>query len=196
MENTYTSPGEITNIRELKSDKESKINSLVNNLKIKDVEDDKAFENTINSIKRAVLINPVVLQEPEFVDHKYSEKRLSFTDQVAGLSKDHYYHEVSFPFTGSKEIFLHQPEDGFSWSSSEYGLIMPRNSSIRVYVDLPQLDPEKAKSEARRLLSMTLQFVDKNNRSVESWNAGWSSRIETQLKNKREELIKLFGVKK
>ncbi len=113
--------------------------------------------------------------------------------QMLGMSRHHYVHKVEFPFTGDTELFDHTPEVGFSYSSSDHGLVLPSYNRLTVYVDLPELNPTRAIAEARGLLSMTMQFVNSNNASIDIWSQSISNRIDQQLQQKREELVKLFG---
>jgi hypothetical protein len=194
MTNNFTSPYNRPYFSQLKSQREASINSLINNLKIGDVKDDAKFTQTVTRIKNSVLLKKVVIGEPKCVDHKYEERSLSMQQQlIGGISRPHYIHEIEFPFTGDTELFDHTPESGFSYSSSDHGLILPNYNKLIVYVDLPELNPTGAIAAARNLLSMTMQFVNANNASVDSWKVSVIQRIDQQLQQKREELIKLFG---
>ncbi|CAG5082223.1 hypothetical protein [Parvicella tangerina] len=194
MTNNFISPYNLPFFSQLKTQREAMINSLVNNLKINDVRDDEKFAQTTTRIKHAVLIKKVVFGEPKCIDHEYEEKPLNIQQQlVGGFSKDHYIHQIEFPFTGDTELFNHTPEKGFSYLSSDRGLILPNYNKLTVYADLPELNPTKAIAEARGFLSMTTQFVNANNASIDNWEVSVTQRIDRQLQQKREELIKLFG---
>lgn len=194
MTNNYTSPSNRPFFSELKRQRETGINSLINNLKIDDVKDNDKFAKTATQIKNTILLRKVEFGEPKFVDYEFEDRPLSMQQQlIGGISPNHYIHEIEFPFTGSTELFDHTPENGFSFSSSDRGLILPDYNSLTVYVDLPELNPTRAVAEARSLLSMTMQFVNSNNASLESWTVSVGQRIDQLLQQKREELIKLFG---
>jgi hypothetical protein len=191
--NNFTSPYNLPFLSELKSQREKMINNLINNLKIGDVKDDKKFEQTTLRVKRQILLTPVQIGEPKFTDYEYEERQLSMQQQLVGVGgRHHYIHKISFPFTGDSELFSHIPENGFTYSSSDHGLILPDSNAIEVEVDLPELNPQKAIAEARNLLSMTLQFVNSNNATIQTWSVAVGQRIDEQLKQKRAELIKLF----
>ncbi len=194
MNNNFTSPNNRPFMSELKRQRESGINALVNNLKIGDVKDETKFNQTATRIKNSILLKKVEFGDPRFVDHEFEEIALTMHQQlIGGVSRNHYFHEIEFPFTGSTELFDHTPENGFSFSSSDRGLILPNSNNLTVYVDLPELNPNGAIAAAKNLLTMTMQFVNNNNSSVESWTVVISQRIDELLKQKREELIKLFG---
>jgi hypothetical protein len=194
MSNNFTSPYNLPFFSQVKSQREGSINSLINNLKIGDVKDNMKFALTTTRIKNSVLLKKVVIGEPKCVDHEYEDRPLTMQQQlIGGISRHHYIHEIEFPFTGDTELFDHKPESGFSTSGSDHGLILPDYSKLTVYVDLPELNPTRAIAAAHNLLSMTIQFVNSNNTSVDSWSVSVSQRIDHQLQLKREELIKLFG---
>lgn len=196
MRNEFTSPSNRPLMLELKKERESRINSLINKLSIADVKEDSKYAETSKCIKKTVLLTPVEMGKPEFVRHEFEEIPLTFEQQViGGVSSNHYYHEVSFTFTGDEELLSYIPESGFSFGNSDRGLILPYGNEIIVEVDLPELNPDKAIAEAKKLLSITLQFVNANNASIQSWLIVIGQRIDEQLKQKREELIKLFGSK-
>lgn len=194
MRNNFISPHKRPFMVDLKRQRESMINSLINNLKINDVKEDADFQQTSEKIKNEILLKPVNIDEARFIDHEYEEIQLNMQQQfVGGGSKHHYYHQIEFPFTGDKELFEYIPETGYSQTSSDYGIILPDYNSITVYVDLPELNPNRAISKAKELLNLTLQLVSGNNSSISGWSESISNRIDNLLQKKREELIKIFG---
>lgn len=193
MANQFTSPNGRPYMSELTRQKVTGINPLINNLKIGDVKDDAKFAQTSSRIKNSVILKKVEFGEPKCTDHEYEDRPLSMQQQLIGGSRNHYIHTVEFPFTGDIEIFSHTPEGGFSYSSSDRGLILPNYNRLTVYVDLPELNPTRAIAEARSLLSMTMQFVNSNNATIDAWSQNVIQQIDQQLQQKRQELIKLFG---
>jgi len=191
--NNYTSPNGLPHMINLKREREVQIKNLINNLKLSEVREDKDFQNTTARIKRTILLTPVVMGKPECIDHEYEQRSLSMSDQVRGLSREHYVHTVSFPFTGDEEVFSYIPEKGFSYSSNDHGLILPDGEEIIVYVDLPELNPQGAVTAAQNLLNLTLQFKDQNNASIKAWSTGVELTIDKLLQEKRQELIEKFG---
>lgn len=194
MKNDFVSPQRMPLITDLLQKRESKINTLINNLKIEDVKDNTAFDRTTLRIKREVLLSEVVIGEGKFINHEYQEITLNFHQQVSGGSKNHYYHEISFPFTGSRELLTYRPVE-FEFFSNSRGLIEPNSADLTVYVDMPELNPSKAIEQAGVILSMTTQFARKNNTVVKSWVEVVEKHIDAELIKKREQLIKLFGGK-
>lgn len=194
MKNNFSSPHGLPYFADLLKVRESQINSLINNLKVDDVKDDGKFQNTASRIKKAIIPSPIVIGEGKFVDHEYEEIPLTFQQQVSGGNKNHFHHEISFPFTGSNELLKHRPNN-YSYSTSDRGVIMPGSSALTVYVDLPELNPDKAVMQARTFLSMTIQFATENNTTLKSWADLIEKQIDDQLGKKRNQLIKLFGGK-
>ncbi|HCS20117.1 MAG TPA: hypothetical protein DIW47_06065 [Bacteroidetes bacterium] len=193
MTNIFTSPENRPFFSELLRKREAGINSLINNLKIADVKEDEKFVQTATRIKNSVLLQKVEFGDPRFVDHQFEDKPLNIQQQlIGGMSRNHYVHEILFPFTGDTMLFDHAPNE-FSRSSSDRGLILPGFNNLRVYVDLPELNPTRAIVEAQGLLSLTMQFVSRNNAAVDSWTTIVSQTIDHLLELKREELIKIFG---
>tara|TARA_R110002050_G_scaffold246708_1_gene384489 strand:- start:1275 stop:1805 length:531 start_codon:yes stop_codon:yes gene_type:complete len=174
-------------------ERNNSIKSLVNKLKFKDVEDDEVFKKTKKSVKDSILFNPIIIEEPEFKDFEYEEIPLKIEQQYFGeQSKDHYYHEINYKIAGDKELLFYTPEN-FSYSTSDHGILEPNGNSIKVIVDLPEINPEKAKIEANKLFKLTKKIAEQNSETAISWNLGMSRKIEKDLENKREELNRIFG---
>jgi hypothetical protein len=193
--NTFTSPRNLRNLSELKRERESKINFLINNLKLIDVKENKAFDDTTKEIKKKILLTPVTIGEPSLVDYKFEERPLTHIQKLNGGSPNHYLHNIIFIFTGSADLFQYTPESGYSFTSFDHGIIEPVANAIWIEVDLPELNPVQAITEARQLLRMNFEFIEKNNPSIIQWSSVIEKRIDEQLKQKRIELINLFGGK-
>ena len=108
MKNHYITHFNLPSFSQLTSQRIQSISSLVNKLKFKDVEEDSEFEETKKKIKKAILFEPVEIGEPEFIDYNHEEIPVRMEQQIFGnVSKDHYFHEVSFKYSGDKDLFLH-----------------------------------------------------------------------------------------
>jgi len=193
--NTFTSPRNLQNLSELKKERESMINFLINNLKLIDVKENKTFDYTTQEIKKKILLTPVTIGEPSLVDYKFEERPLTQIQMLNGGNPNHYLHKIIFIFTGSADLFHYTPESGFSFTSSDHGIIEPEANALWVEVDLPELNPNQALAEARQLLRMNFEFIEKNNASIKQWLKVTEKRIDEQLQQKRIELINLFGNK-
>ena len=195
MKNSCTSPFGLPFLTQLKQAREKKIDFLVNNLQFADVEKDEAFEKSVDGIKKAVQLPPVVIGPGKYVRHEFEQRNLSFEQQLMGVPGAIYHHEIAVPVSGSVELLSHTPESGTSYGGNESGLILPYGGKISVYVSLPQIENEKAVTVADNMLAMTKRFADANNASVTSWNSMVGARIDQQAAAKRKELIDKFGRK-
>lgn len=195
MKNRFTSPYNLPFLANLKRERESMIDSLINNLKLTDVEKDEAFIKTVERIKKSVVLIPAEIGAGRVAYHEFEQREMTMQMQLLGAPSSFYHHEVVFQVTGSSELFSHTPEQGFSYSSSDHGLILPSGRQLTVYASLPKLENEKAIAAAEQLLIMTKQFVNNNNATVKPWNAAIEARIDQQAQAKRKELIDMFGGK-
>lgn len=195
MTNRFTSPNGRPFLSNLKREREFKIDSLINNLKLADVEKDEVFNKNVERIKKSITLQPVEIGAGRVADHEFEQKEMTMQMQLLGAPASFYHHEVVFPVTGALELFSHTPEQGFSFSSSDHGLILPNGNQLTVYASLTTLENERAISAADQLLSLTKQFVNNNNAVVTPWNTAIEARIDQQAQAKRTELIEKFGGK-
>lgn len=173
----------------------AQIDLHVNQLKYKDVEEDDTFLKTSVRIKKNILLEEIVFQEGQFIDFEYTERIPRLEQQFFGpVSKDVYNHQVRFNFAGTSELLWHSAE-GSSYSASDHGVIKPTSNSITVYVELPELNPERAILEGEKIIRFTKNTAENSNRQIKVWNPGVEQRIDEQLAAKREDLRRIFGPK-
>ncbi|MNJ98099.1 hypothetical protein D3C87_158610 [compost metagenome] len=174
----------------------SKLPMLINNLKLKDVEEDEEFEKTKQRIKDAVLLTPIVFEEPQFIDHEYEERQTRLEQQIfSTFNKDIYIHEIRYNFTGSVELFGHT-FDGMSYSTSDHGLIKPESSNyVTVYAELPTLSPDGAINLAGSLFRLSKYIAEHNSEATKVWNVSIKNHINAELELKRDELFRVFKKK-
>jgi len=173
-------------------ERESKINTLVNSLKIADVKEDTAFQANRKRIKEQVLLKPVSFEEPKIIDYQYSERQVSFVDQMNGTSRHAYVFQISVPFSGNSELISHACASP-SFGSSERGIITPGWNGITLYVNLSADEPEQAKIRANQDLIPTIRNAESNNATVEVWNRTLEAKIDQALNTKRTNLIQKYG---
>jgi len=195
MKNNYTSPFGLPFLSNLKQERERKIDSLINNLQLADVEKEEAYNKTVERIKSAVQLPPVQIGAGKYVRHEFEQKDMSFQQQLIGGPSSLYHHEIAFPVTGTADLIAYTPETPTSYSASESGLILPIGRQITVYVSLPQLENEKAVAEADKKLDMTKRYANANNASITSWNGMVGTLIDQKSLAKRKELIEKFSGK-
>ncbi len=176
--------------------REVTLNSLIGCLKINDVKDNTVLLETIQKIKNSVLLDPVYIGEPQFVDYEL-EGSLSEQNHVFKRenSSTHIIHQIYIPFSGNKELFSYTPEKDLTLLETDQVVIIPYSNSLIVYVDLHEINPALAIEEAERLLDLTKQFIDSNNILLDSWNLSVGQRIEDKINNKREQLLKQYSDK-
>ncbi|WP_417369221.1 hypothetical protein [Flavobacterium beibuense] len=165
-------------LSDLFQEKIREIPSLINNLKYRDIGDDASFNESTKKIKNEILLSPVIIGEPKFVDYEYERN---------------YIHEISFPYEGDRELFSYTP-DNFSYLSSDHGIIVPTyDDSITIYVELSEISPKKAVDEAKSLMRLTIDLAEKNYEAISNWNYAIEKRIDNDLEEKRNELERIFG---
>jgi hypothetical protein len=197
MKNNYISHVTMPHFSQFLSERGSKIRVLVNQLKFPDVEKDEDFEKSKQKIKNAILLTPVAMGVPVFKDYEYEERNIRVEQRFfdGQPSRDNYIHEISFPFTGSQELFNYSPSS-YSTRSSDHGLIKPSTSnSVTVYVELNEISPDSAISQAHSLIRLTNEFVEGNSKEVKTWNTAIEKHIDDVMEAKQNELFRIFGKK-
>jgi len=189
----FTHPLSFHAIQVLTAQRNSGISSKINNLKLADVKDDNSYAKTVERIKNEVLLTPVAISDPTCNEPEYEEIKPSVQQLMLGLSnKDHFIHEVTFLVTGDTILFNYSPS-GMSSSSSSSGIVKPQGSSIKVYVDLPNVNPEAAKARAKLELTLTQNLITGNNAQIKDWNIATENHLTEALETKRMKLISMFG---
>lgn len=193
MKNQYIHPMTLQSVTQLFQERTSKIRTLINSLKLKDVEQDDEFEKTKQRIKNAVLLEPVVFEDPKFIDHEYEEKQPKLEHQFfSNVSSDNYIHEIRFSFKGDSNLLGYGCEN-MSFSSSDHGIIPPHSSNhVTVYAELPTLSLDGAINLANTHFSLTKSIAEKNGESAKIWNVAVGQKIDADLDLKRDELIRIF----
>lgn len=185
---------QLKGLPELKQSRESKIRPLVNNLKFKDVKDENDFIRIVSGIKKEILLTPVKIEVGKFVDHSYSEKKITNRDMVYGSNNNNIYtHIISYKFSGDSEIFKYRILNGFTINNRTVGFYQPVGNTITIDMDLHELNPPKAISEANDLMRDTFNLINDNNKEIETWNYHVEQEIDMLLSAKKEELIRIFG---
>ena len=193
MKNNYLHPQNLKDNSVMFQSRIQELPSLINSLKFKDVEDDAIFEKNTQRIKDTVLLKPIVIKDTEFVDFEYEHKPVRMEQRFFGNpSTDNYVHEIKIHFEGDSELFIHS-YNGMSYSSSDNGVIQPQSSnSVTIFVELNELSPENAIIQAQSLFALTKKIGENNSKTAEMWNTALEKKIDDDLKNKRDELFRIF----
>lgn len=193
MKNNFKTCINLPFLSNLFQEKTSQLPILVNNLKLKDVDEDTIFEQTIKSIKEEILLTPIVFEDPTIIDYKYHQQEPNLQQLMFGNpSKDRYVFEIKYPFSGNIKLFG-KSFDGMSIDMSSSGIIEPQSTdSIIIYAELFSLKPEEAVQLANKHIKMTKYIANETSNRAITWNSSMENHIDTLLTNKRIELRNLF----
>lgn len=170
------------------------ISYLINNLKMKDVESEKSFNNTLSNLKNKFLVKPVSFEKPKIIEHYQIEKVFprSFENPWGDNKRNVYVITVEIKFTGDPQLFQYRP-NGYTHGSEANIIYQPRGKNIIIEVDTVNLeDKNKVFSEVQHKMSMTYQFIDKNNEFIKNWNKSIEPIIEEKLNAHKIRLEKLY----
>lgn len=181
---------QLYSIDNLFSERKKQIVEYLNNLKLVSIKDDNAFRSTMVRIKNSFLLEPVTIGEPKITGNRPLTKQMPpHYQNLWGGPQTFNQITVSFPYTGSSEVFSYRANGSLVISI----FYLPSGSSIEVDVLLPQLNKEQALSNARKEMAATIELIKLNNPSVEAWSANMSTFIEEQAVIKRKELLELYS---
>lgn len=186
-------PSNLKSISYLFEEKSQLLKSLINNLKPNDVKDGY-YDQTLDRIKKEVLLTPVTIGEPKIIDHR-SEVRQMPANYMNPFphKKDVTTVSVQFPFEGSRELFSYSPS-GYSYSSSSTGVYQPSSKdSILITVEVDALDKEVTLSKARQQMETTFSLIRQINPSAENWTKSQEPMIEEMLQNRKSELDNFYS---
>jgi len=192
MQNQFRNHNTLPIIWDLKKQRTDKLDYLINNLKIDNVRDDDKFKQSIDHIISTTQIAPIKFEEPKYVDHEYTRRELSITQQMMGLSSDVYTHTIAMAFTGDSVLFDYRPM-ATTISSNDHGILVNSGNQFRIYVELPSINPQQAIANAKEIMGMTVRYATDNSADIANWNKEISVLIEQRATAKRDELISIFG---
>ncbi len=174
-------------------DKIAQIDSYINGLKLKDVQNDENLLSTLDKIKKKFIPIPVEFGEPHITNHQEVQKHFNPSyDNPFGGNRTVFIVTVSFEFSGSTELFKFKPSS-YSYGNSYPNIFQPYSNSIEIEVELFQLDKSIILNEARNKIRMTQDFVENNNSFVRNWESGAISYIEQKLQNQKKILENLYS---
>lgn len=176
-------------IHELFTAKQNELQHILNNLKINDVKEGKAFEKTKEQIKQQIMIQPVRFQDPRITDHRSELQPIPEYINPFGGQRRVTIVEVEFPFEGSEELFGYRPDQ---LTYSDPTVYLPVGKSIKVEVLLERLEKEAALREANRQFNLTKNIISTVNTEAENWSKNVEKQIDTLLDAKRQELIEFY----
>jgi hypothetical protein len=179
--NEFIPLGQLPPISELFKMRSQHIKERFYNLRASDVTTDAQFDLTRTFIRDAILLQPIVFEQPVFSASAGSK----FRDMVI--------REVRLPFTGSKEIFNYSPED-LSYPKNQE-ILLPVDGCLRVRLKSVLFSKREAVNAAGRLMGATIQMIAVNNEAVKDWSAKTDELITRKLLSFRKECLDLYNPK-
>lgn len=189
MKNNFIAPHNLPQISSFLSRREACIDILINSLTIVDVEDEFMYQKTNQRIRSEILVEPVEMGDIEYVEYELQVNK-SKTKQAEEKKNDKFYiHQVIVPYTGNKAIFCYSPDEAYSQIDPSQVSIIPLTKCLVINIGLTELNPDLAIAEAKAMMNLTIQFIEKNNATVLKWNVAAEQNIESKLRQKRSQLI-------
>ena len=170
--------------------KTNDLQEILNNLKIDEVKEDKAFKRTSERIKNAILLVPVRLQDPKIINHRSEMMNLDPYIYPMGGQRQITIAEVQYPFEGSTELFHYRPD---SVSFSDPTVYLPVGNSIIIEVATERLEKEPVLLQAHRQFGLTKSIISAVNIQVENWLKNMESQIDEKLQLKRQEILDFYS---
>lgn len=172
-------------------EKERELKRIIGDLQLIQVKSDSAFDATLNRIKNSILLSPVIIGEPKITGNRQITKQVPPNYQnMWGGPQNRNVISISFPFTGSEELFNHRA-GGQSLAMNR--IYLPSYRSIDIEVELKDLDKSAALSMATAEIATTRELINQNNPVVENWSIKMIPIIEQMAANKRKELIDFYS---
>lgn len=191
MKNNFISPHNLPLISAFLRRRETNIAILINSLTLIDVHDEFMFRSTLSRIKAEILVEPVELGEIEYAEYELQTNK-SKANKENKKNDKFFIHQIIVPYTGDKAIFCYTPEEGYTLIDPSQVSIIPLSKCLVINIGLTELNPELAIAEAKALMNLTIQFIEKNNVTVQKWNHATEQLIKEKLKEKRDQLIHQF----
>lgn len=190
----YRFPTQMHINTQLFSAKRNELKSLIANLQLNEVKEDEQFKNTVQKIKNATLLKPVVFDEPTINKNTTSTKEVgpNYNNPFGGKITLNVI-TVEFKFTGSSELFEYLPSNGMSFGGSNIRVFQPIGKSVFIDVELSSLDKELTIREAKAKMDLTRNVIAGNNSQLEPWNTSIEADIDSMAAAKRTELIKFYS---
>lgn len=192
----YLSPMELPINSYLFDAKRKELSQLIGNLTIDEVKEDEKFQATVKRIKNAILLEPVLFEEPKIVGNYQSEKTVPPNSiEMWGGTRVVNVISVEFKFKGSTELFKYSPNGLSFGSSSNMRVYQPDfGNFITVEVELPNLDKKAALGSAIAKMEMTYEVIRGNNMQAEQQlNASIENVIESMANDRRKELLDFYS---
>ena len=170
--------------------KDRELQEILNNLKIEDVKEEKAFLRTKEKVKAQIIVNPIHFKEPKISNHRSELRNIDPYINPLGGQRQVTIAEVEFSFDGSPELFGYRPE---SVSYSDPTVYLPVGKSVKVDVLTERLEKAAVLLQSNQQMRLTFDLINSINTQVESWSKGMEQQIDDRLQIKRKELIEFYS---
>jgi hypothetical protein len=171
--------------------REKEVKQLIGNLQINEVKDDKTFEKTVNRIKAQTALTPVTIGEPKIEGNRQETRQVGPNyQQLWGGERAVNIVTVSFPVTGSHELFEYRASGG---SLTMRNIYTPDYNSISMEIQVAALDKAQVLAQANDEISTTKELIAQNNPQAEAWTSRISAQIDSLAAQKRKELIDFYS---
>lgn len=160
------------------------------NLQIVDVQNDEAYERTLNSLIETVVLREIIFSDFIIGDHRMISKQFpaNFNFPMPH-TKDVYIFSVQKPFTGSQELFKYSPE-GYSFSSSDTGVYQPTGNAIHLEIEVEEFSKELVLRKAEAAMRTTQNFIAQINPQAINWSNAITEGLKSRLVERRTELLR------
>ena len=184
---------QLPTIYELYQSKKKELEDIIENLTKVQVEKDKAFNKTTESIYNQILLKPVQFKEPKINGHHSITKKRSEAERMFYGDWRGYNVEIEFPFEGSYELFSYAP-NGATHSSNSMRVFQP-NGSYFVLISIDALDLERNKvlQEAKNKMECTFNLITTANAQAETWSNAMKIQINAALIEQRKKLLAFYS---
>ena len=175
------------------SERENNIKETINKLKLPDVKEDSTFDRTKQKVKNDFKLEEATIGDPKIVDYESIEKNFgrSYENPFGGRRTVNII-TISFPITGSEELFALKPMN-FTFSlSSNLRVYQPTGTTVTIEIESFDLNKDNALIEAQKEIQLTRNVVENNNNVIKQWNSSAESMIESLANAKRVELLDFF----
>ena len=189
-------PSELKNIGiDLMDDKALIITKTISKIRIDEINSDEKFNNVIKEIYNRLMLEKVILGDPQIISHEEVTKEHVKTHlNPHGNSFKTLQVEVEIPYSGSSELLSYHP-NGYMFSNDIFpNVILPDSDNcISVLVEGVKYDKHDVLNAVEKMLSLTKQFIGSNNQQVDHFNNLILSRTRNELALHREKMNRLYN---
>ncbi|SMP17324.1 hypothetical protein [Chryseobacterium profundimaris] len=194
MEPNFTYHSELRNIElDFRNDLYSKVDLVIKSLKLNDIRETELLREQKDILYKKFSLKKVEFSDPKIFDH--TEKTVNVGqsyDNFFPYKKNIYEVEIRQGFSGSIELFSYHP-NGYNYGENLQYVYIPTSNTIIVYVQIDEMKKDLALAEFNKRMQMTYNFVENNNRFIDSINKELEQYISAKLDKHLESLNNLYS---